>query len=160
MTARIAVLVEDTAWRRRVPELAGLARRAARAALRAGDRRDDVELAIVFARDERVRDLNRRFRRKDEPTNVLSFPADAAVPGGRALLGDVVLARETCTREAREQAKTLRAHATHLIVHGVLHLIGHDHRRAREAERMEALERTILARLGVADPYAERRRAA
>jgi probable rRNA maturation factor len=75
------------------------------------------------------------------------------------MLGDVVLAFETCAAEARRQGKTLRAHLAHLVVHGVLHLLGHDHGRARAAERMEALERAILARLRIADPYATRRRA-
>jgi probable rRNA maturation factor len=79
-----------------------------------------------------------------------------AGPDGVVNLGDVALAFETCAAEARAQGKTLRAHLVHLVVHGVLHLLGHDHVRARDAERMESLEREILARLGLPDPYGAR----
>ncbi|MBL8698617.1 MAG: rRNA maturation RNase YbeY [Alphaproteobacteria bacterium] len=168
MSDRIAVLVANAAWRGRLPEVARLARRAARAALRERGGAGAAEVAILLADDAHVRELNRRFRRKDKPTNVLSFPAGtpaAAAIDGPTPLGDIVLAFETCAREAREQSKTLRAHMTHLVVHGVLHLLGHDHVGNREAERMEALERAVLARLSVRDPYASpphptRRRAA
>lgn len=163
MSHRIAVIVDHAAWRRRLPEIANLARRGARAALRSRPAGRDAELALLFTDDAAIRDLNRRFRRKDKPTNVLAFPSGDAMPGGAQgagteALGDVVLAYETCAREAKEQAKSLRAHMTHLVVHGVLHLLGHDHIRGREAERMEALEREILARLAIRDPYAIRRR--
>ena len=160
-TIEIAVRVESAAWRRRVPQVARLARRAAAAAL--GATAGPLELAIVFADDDAVRALNRTWRGKDAPTNVLSFPAGATTPAGARLLGDVVLAFGTCAREAKAQGKTLAAHASHLVVHGVLHLLGHDHEDDRAAERMEAVERGILARLGIADPYASparRRRAA
>jgi probable rRNA maturation factor len=106
-------------------------------------------LTVALADDRRVRALNTRDRGKDKPTNVLSYPS-----GERAFLGDVLLARQTVWREARAQHKTPADHVTHLVVHGTLHLLGYDHETgAAEAERMEALERRILARLGIADPY-------
>ena len=98
---------------------------------------------------QRVRALNARDRRKDKPTNVLSYPS-----GERGFLGDVVLARQTVWLEARQQRKTPSAHISHLVVHGTLHLLGYDHETGdADAERMEALERRILKRLGIADPY-------
>ena len=160
MSIALAVMVEAPAWRRRLPDATRTVRAAARAALLAADAPADAELSVVLSDDARVRDLNRTYRRKDKPTNVLSFPAGAVRPDGVTLLGDVVLAFETCASEAKAQGKTLRAHLAHLVVHGVLHLLGHDHLRARQAERMEALERAVLARLGIADPYLVRRRAA
>ena len=111
-------------------------------------------VVILLTDDETVRDLNNRFRGKDRPTNVLSFPA-AEIPGveGAAPLGDIVLAYGVCAREAQEQSKTLRNHLTHLVVHGVLHLLGRDHEDNADAEAMEGEERAILASLGVSDPY-------
>lgn len=153
MTTAIAVQIEDPRWRRRLPKIVSLVRRAARAALtiRPGPAR--AELSFMLTDDARMQVLNRAYRQKDAPTNVLSFPAQAASPDGTVVLGDVVLAFETCVTEAKAQAKTLRDHLCHLVVHGVLHLLGHDHLRARAAERMERLERRILAKLGIADPY-------
>lgn len=115
-----------------------------------------AEISLVLADDETVRGLNRDWRGLDKPTNVLSFPA---VPpdriAGSPMLGDVILAAQTCLREAQDEDKPLRDHAAHLIVHGTLHLLGHDHETAAQAEAMEALERLALARLGIADPYAD-----
>jgi probable rRNA maturation factor len=106
-----------------------------------------------------VRALNRRWRGRDSATNVLSFPSGETGAGGRAvLLGDVVLAYETVAREAAAQGKTLADHLAHLVAHGVLHLLGFDHAEDAEARRMESLERRVLARLGVADPYHARER--
>jgi probable rRNA maturation factor len=103
-----------------------------------------------------VRELNARDRGQDRPTNVLSFPAETeALPGEPRLLGDLALAFATCRREAEEQGKPLAAHLTHLVVHGTLHLLGHDHDADEEAEAMEARERSLLAALGWPDPYAE-----
>ena len=141
----------DAAWAKALP-----GGRAAGAACRAGgDHRpgatDGKSLTVALADDKRVRALNARDRKKDKPTNVLSYPS-----GERGFLGDVVLARQTVWREAREQKKSPADHVTHLVVHGTLHLLGHDHETDAEAERMEALERRILARLGVADPYEAR----
>ena len=106
--------------------------------------------------DAEMRALNRTWRGKDAATNVLSFPAREKVRGP-GLLGDVVLAYETTLKEARAQGIALDAHVSHLVVHGVLHLIGFDHLEDSDAERMEAIERTALASLGIADPYAGRR---
>ncbi len=114
-----------------------------------------AELSLLFTDDVHMRDLNRRFRGRDKPTNVLSLPA-APTPGGRIgpLLGDIVLSAETIDREARALGLDFDAHLTHLIVHGFLHLLGHDHQTEREALVMEGLETAILADLGIPDPYA------
>lgn len=105
------------------------------------------EVAVVLANDAFVRQLNHQYRGKDKPTNVLSFPGDGES------LGDIVLARQTVAKEAKAQGKTFKAHATHLLVHGMLHLSGHDHAREKEAAAMEALEIRILKKLGVSNPY-------
>jgi len=145
---RIGVLVDSAPWTRAVPGAAAVARRAARAALAAAAA-GSGEIAVVLSDDATVRRLNREYRRKDKPTNVLSFPLGET--GG--LLGDVILARETVLAEAEAQGKRAADHLSHLVVHGVLHLLGFDHERQAQARRMEALERRILAGLGVADPY-------
>lgn len=120
--------------------------------------------SLLFTSDEEVHALNREWRGRDKPTNVLSFPmleraelAEAAGEGPPVMLGDIALAHETCAREAAEKGVTLEAHAAHLLVHGLLHLAGHDHVDSdAEAEAMEALETAILAKLGIADPYGDR----
>jgi len=114
-------------------------------------------LTLVLSRDDEVRVLNRQFRGADKPTNVLSFPADATMPepDEPPYLGDVILARETLAREAAAQGKSFLDHATHLAIHGVLHLLGHTHEAEEDAARMEALEVAALSRLGVPDPYVE-----
>ncbi len=113
-----------------------------------------AELSIVLADDARIAALNKTYRGKEGPTNVLSFPSAAMAAGVEAvLLGDVVLARETIAREAQTQGKRFDDHLAHLTVHGVLHLLGHDHASDAEADEMEALEREILQDLGIADPY-------
>jgi probable rRNA maturation factor len=116
------------------------------------------ELAIVLTDDAAIRALNHRWRGRDKPTNVLSFPAHGLVPPGSGPrpLGDVVIAYETMAREAQEQGLPLTHHLAHLAVHGFLHLLGYDHESDTEAETMEQLERDILARLDVPDPYATR----
>jgi probable rRNA maturation factor len=147
-------------WRAHLPDAEALCREAALGALEgcgtalAGP----AELSLVLADDAAVRVLNRRWRGQDRPTNVLSFPAQggAVPPGAPLLLGDVVLACETIAAEAAAQAKPLAHHLRHLVVHGVLHLLGWDHVDPAEAARMETLETRILAGLGVADPYLER----
>ena len=105
-------------------------------------------LTIRFSDDAEITALNARFRGREKPTNVLSFP-----DGQDGYLGDVILAYETIAHEAAAQGKSLRAHTLHLVVHGVLHLLGYDHLHPRDARRMETLEIAILARLGVTNPY-------
>ena len=112
-----------------------------------------AELSIVLADDARIAVLNKTYRGKEGPTNVLSFPSAAMAGVEAVLLGDVVLARETIAREAQTQGKRFDDHLAHLTVHGVLHLLGHDHASDAEADEMEALEREILQDLGIADPY-------
>lgn len=142
----IEVEIEAEAWLADLPDAGAVVERAAAAGL--GSARGD--LVVLLTDDETVRDLNSRFRGKDKPTNVLSFPAaESAAPH----LGDLVLAHGVCAAEARAQGKTLADHLSHLTVHGVLHLLGRDHEDDAEAEAMEAEERDILAGLGVADPY-------
>lgn len=122
-----------------------------------------IEVAIRLADDAEVQTLNRDYRGKDTPTNVLSFPMFdpdeiaglANGPYPELLLGDIVLARETCAREAHTKGMSVQAHATHLIVHGILHLLGFDHISDADAEDMEGLERLIMADLGHDDPYGD-----
>jgi probable rRNA maturation factor len=143
-----------------------LARRAAEAAiaesaypdLAGADR--PVEISVSLSGDAEVRRLNAKWRGKDKPTNVLSFPmaderdlARANVAGAELLLGDIVLARGVCGAEAAEKGVSVEAHATHLIVHGTLHLLGYDHHDDRDAADMESREVRALARLGIANPY-------
>jgi probable rRNA maturation factor len=135
--------------------------RAAAAALTShpyGARARSAEAGIVLADDRMVRGLNATYRGKDAPTNVLSFPFQpppGGVPEDRPYLGDVVLAAETIGLEAAERSIAPTAHLQHLVVHGLLHLLGFDHATDAEAERMERLEAEILASLGIANPYAE-----
>ncbi|MCK9540700.1 MAG: rRNA maturation RNase YbeY [Novosphingobium sp.] len=122
-----------------------------------------LSASLLFTNDAQVHDLNREWRDKDKPTNVLSFPMleredllALASAGPPELLGDIALAHETCAREAAEKGISIQDHAAHLIVHGLLHLAGHDHEiSARHAAAMEALEIKALARLGIADPYGD-----
>jgi probable rRNA maturation factor len=157
---QVEVRIEDPAWLATIPKAEALCRQAADAAAGcAGLCPEDGEVTIVLADDGLLRRLNRQFRGLDKPTNVLSFsldePDSRAAPDLPRLLGDVVLARETVLREAAEQGKAPADHLRHLVVHGLLHLLGYDHEEAAQAERMEAAEVAILAGLGVADPYRE-----
>lgn len=145
----IDVEVDVEAWLSALPDAEPLADNAAQTALTMAEA--GGSLVVLLTDDATVRDLNARFRDKDQPTNVLSFPAPQN-PDGH--LGDVCLAYETCAREADAQDKTLAAHLQHLVAHGVLHLVGYDHGVDADAEIMEALERRIVAALGLADPYA------
>jgi probable rRNA maturation factor len=151
----VDVEVEAQAWSLALPHVEALARRAARAALTAAPDLDAARSGVVvlLADDEAVRDLNARFRAKDAATNVLSFPGPAPIPGAPpGSLGDIVLAFGVCEAEARDQGKPLADHLAHLVIHGVLHLLGHDHEDDAEAEAMEARERDLLAAMGVPDP--------
>lgn len=115
----------------------------------------EADLAIRLVDEEEGRTLNRHYRGKDYPTNVLSFPAELPEGVKLPLLGDLVICAPVVAREARDQGKPLAAHYAHLTVHGVLHLLGWDHENERDAECMEQLERGILATLGIEDPYLE-----
>ncbi len=124
---------------------------------------ENLLVSLVMADDEEVHALNKQWRAKDKPTNVLSFPmlsreevcraaADEGAPG---MLGDMILAHGVCMREAAEKDVSVEVHASHLVVHGLLHLAGYDHELGEaEAEEMENLERKALALMGIADPYA------
>lgn len=121
-----------------------------------------IEISVRLTDDAEVQALNRDYRDKDRPTNVLSFPmvqpdlltaVMANSDDGEVLLGDIVLAQETCAAEASDKGIGVDDHATHLIVHGTLHLLGYDHQGQAEAEAMEQIERDVLATLGIADPY-------
>jgi len=136
--------------RGQLPRAADL-RRWARAALAAADRTGVVSLRLMGA--DEMRALNAQFRNKDRPTNVLSFPADGSDAPGETLLGDVAVCVPVVVQEAAEQGKPLAAHYAHLIVHGVLHLLGYDHELEEDAVQMEAREVRVLAGLGFADPY-------
>lgn len=167
----VEVSVDEGDWPQR--DWDALASEAAREALRGSphghlvDAKVTCEISVKLSDDATVRALNAQFRHKDKPTNVLSFPAVqkdlltglANTDDGEALLGDIVLAQETCAREAAEKGVALEAHATHLIVHGALHLVGYDHQGDAEAEEMEKLETEILGKLGIADPYESEERA-
>lgn len=157
----IEVTVEHHAWSRTVAGVTDLCCAAARAAL--VPRTDPVEVSILLADDGRLQALNRAYRGVDRPTNVLAFAADAAgqepplpprPPGAECLLGDIVVAYRTTCAEAADQGLPLAHHLSHLVVHGTLHLLGYDHQSDADAAVMEAHEAAVLARLGVADPYA------
>lgn len=162
-----AVAVDVTApcpsWAEALPEAESLGRAAALAAVAAAGRPlpADAEAGLVLADDAMVRGLNRDYRGQDKPTNVLSFanldgggPA-ATGEAGPLLLGDVVIALETTRAEAAAEGKRLADHFSHLVVHGMLHLLGFDHETDAQAAEMEGLESRILSKLGIADPYAD-----
>lgn len=195
----ILISIEEPRWEERIGDIDELCQRAAHAALAAAIALEPsllpagpAEMSLVLADDDTVHELNRTYRGKDKPTNVLSFALHADGEGGSAgddddfaddgyehdpdgeddaeagedddflspgpavpvLLGDVILAFETVEREAREQNKAFADHLTHLVTHGVLHLLGYDHIEDAEAEQMERLETQILSGFGIADPYA------
>jgi len=176
----IAIIVQDEAWKEHIAGLETMARRSIEAGLQGAARRDPwhtaggpLEVSLVFADDDAVAALNKGYRGREGPTNVLSFPnmdgdpvvggpdMEGPAPAGQdpaaatppRLLGDIVLARETVLREAAEQRKSVTDHSAHLLVHGFLHLLGYDHTTDAEADAMESLEVSVLAALGVADPY-------
>ena len=151
MSFSIDLQFGDPRWRK----ARGLSARlttAAELALRRGRARKGAGLTVLLADDAQLKTLNHDFRGKNKPTNVLSFPAPA---NKEAYLGDVALAYGVTQKEALTADKKFADHATHLVVHGVLHLLGFDHVRLRDAHVMEPLETRILAELGIADPYAE-----
>ncbi|HVH02656.1 MAG TPA: rRNA maturation RNase YbeY [Amaricoccus sp.] len=156
----VGVEVDDPRWE--AVAIAALAERAARAALTAAGRDPDFhEIGLLACDDARMAELNGQFRDRPQPTNVLSWPAfagevpqAAGLPGeGPLFIGDLALGYETCAAEADAAGIALADHAAHLVVHGVLHLLGYDHAEDPEAERMETLETKVLASMGVANPY-------
>lgn len=161
---RLHCVTGDPRWAA-VPDLAGLCARVARACQPAinssgvsgaSGAPSVLEATILLTDDARIRDLNARFRNQDKPTNVLSFASEDEEPdaeSGAFYLGDIAISYETVRREAEDSGKSLRAHLTHLIVHGVLHLAGFDHENDAEADEMEAQEIEILLGLGIVDPY-------
>ncbi|PHR60641.1 MAG: rRNA maturation RNase YbeY [Robiginitomaculum sp.] len=155
----IDILIEDENWPC-LDVLEPLAARVVKASILNIQVRPFAELSIAFFNDAKVQVLNRTYRAKDKPTNVLSFAIDNAgttdnAGGFSPLLGDIVLAYETVFREAHEKQIKFEDHIAHLLVHGFLHLQGYDHEEASDADAMEALEVLILADLGIADPYAK-----
>jgi probable rRNA maturation factor len=152
----VDVIADAAAWDQLPAE--ELARKAVAAALAEATVQPaaGAEVSIVLTDDARIQALNRQWRGLDKPTNVLSFPAaDAETIGESAHLGDIILAYETIAREAEADGKTIADHLCHLVIHGILHLLGEDHMSDQDAEAMEAREVAALARLGIADPYRE-----
>ena len=152
------VSVEDNSW----DSLAGVEQvvAAAGGAVAVRMELENCEAAVALSSDARVRELNRTYRGRDKPTNVLSFPSPAVPFVAEGLsstryLGDIILAAETVAAEAAHEGKPVRHHVQHLVVHGLLHLLGHDHEAEDAARRMEKLEVEILDTLGVPDPYGE-----
>ncbi len=154
-TPVIDIAVENGAWNAKDDE-AVVCRAIEMAASMSNHDVAGAELSIVLTDDSSIRAINAQWRHKDEPTNVLSFPAPAPMPGAPRLLGDIVIAHETTTREAEAEGKPFANHLGHLAVHGFLHLLGYDHESDADAEVMERLERDILARLDIPDPYVTR----
>ncbi len=153
----IDVSIEAPGWIENLADAENVARIAAEAALasEAAAGVDPGAIAILLGDDAALADLNGQFRGINEPTNVLAFEGDGLhqTPEVDSHLGDIAVAYETVAREAEQQDKTLKQHLSHMIVHGVLHLLGYDHQETAERQQMESIERTVLARLGVPDPY-------
>ncbi|SFR07503.1 rRNA maturation RNase YbeY [Poseidonocella sedimentorum] len=159
----VETMIEEARWAEL--ELEALAERAAAAALVHLGLGEAWEISLLACNDARVAELNGEFRAKDQPTNVLSWPSEergAEADGGAPIppdpagdpeLGDIAIAWETCAREADAAGKPMADHVTHLVVHAVLHLLGYDHTREADATLMEDLEREILGKLGLPDPY-------
>ncbi len=147
----VTLLILDTKWRD-ARGLGARLKRAAAEALAHGGGEADAELTILLTSDRHLRTLNLSFRGEDRPTNVLSFPSSM---GARGYLGDIAIAYRMTMKEAKDAGRSLIDHATHLAVHGVLHLLGFDHVTARQAKIMEPLETKVLKALGVADPYGQ-----
>jgi probable rRNA maturation factor len=155
----VDIVIDSEAWRE-LPEAEDIVRRAVMTAAvcDAAIGLRNTEVSVLLCDDDTIASLNGRWRNQDKPTNVLSFPAQplhgSVMIQEKMPLGDIAIAYETLVREAGESGKTASAHLAHLVVHGFLHLAGFDHETDDEAEEMERLEREILSRIGVADPYA------
>jgi len=160
--AHIYVDADHAAWSKQISGLHRFIKKWIRVALGKTIPNVAVDIGVLLSGDGRIRRLNRNFRGADKPTNVLSFPALNASGirrlrrgdmDGRVFLGDIIIAYQTVAREAVEQKKSITHHTAHMVVHGVLHLLGYDHRTDAMARRMEKLEREILREFGIADPY-------
>ena len=145
----IDITVDSDGWREDVPDPDAVVRRALGAIWPLIPDPKIGELSIALIRDAAIQTLNRDYRGKDKPTNVLSFPSTGPAP----ILGDIIAAHGTVEREAHEGGKSIAAHLTHLLIHGFLHLQGYDHETEDEASKMEALEIKALASLGIDNPY-------
>ncbi len=167
MTAalNLDVNIQLDEWLTAIPEIELVIEKTTRHVLEAtglSEYANSIEVSILLTDDEAIKALNDEYRDKDKPTNVLSFPQEEMDPdaydewdGKDVVLGDVICALETIKHEAQEQDKELLHHFTHMLVHGILHLQGHDHGTEREAEEMEALETEILEDLSIPDPYSD-----
>ena len=144
----IELVIDDEAWEQDLPGAEHLAQKCASATV-CFEPRLKGEIALLLTSNAKIEELNTTFRDQSKPTNVLSFPCDDASD----FIGDIALARETCLDEARARKISLEAHAAHLIIHGMLHLIGYDHQNDVEAEAMENREVEILETMGVSNPY-------
>lgn len=160
----VDVIIEDPRWSD--VDLEALAAKAEAAVFSELALDQDLEVCVMACDDARITDLNAEFREKPTPTNVLSWPSEergAPDDGGQPMrpegpdpeLGDIAIAYETCLREAAEADKPVADHVTHLLIHGILHLLGYDHIRDQDATLMETLETKILGKMGIADPYRE-----
>lgn len=154
MNPVIDVIIECPSWQQ-LATVENIAETAIRAALAeaAVKLRTQAEISVLFCDDATIRELNKTWRGKDAATNVLSFPAPGPVRH-RPMLGDIAIAFGTTQAEAQAEGKSLAAHVSHLVVHGFLHLLGHDHEIEAQAEVMEAMERRVMTRLGLPDPFA------
>jgi probable rRNA maturation factor len=155
----VDVLSESPLWKEEPGAEAVVRGAISQAAAATGVAAPVAEVAVLLCDDAMIAALNAQWRGREEPTNVLSFPAPPAAGAsvsepGAVHLGDIAIACETVRREAREQGRTVSAHLAHLSVHGFLHLLGYDHQTDSDAEQMEGLEREILSGLGISDPYA------
>ena len=150
MTLKVEIAAHDDLWDEM--DLSALSDQAVIAACAVLGKTPDAELSIAFVGDARIQELNRDYRHKDKPTNVLSFPmADPLTDV--VMLGDIVIAYGTVKAEASAQEKTFENHLTHLIIHGFLHLLGYDHETDKDALEMETIEIAALGQLGIDNPY-------
>ena len=153
MEPLIDIEIEEDGWLDVLPDAQLVVETGIQAVFKAIEFNEQVDIVVLLCDDKEMKALNKEYRQKDAPTNVLSFPAPK-MPG-IAHLGDMALGLETCVREAKEQQKTLKNHVLHLSIHGALHLLGYDHMNDEEAEIMEHLEMKILKKMGIKNPYAE-----
>lgn len=149
MKPEIDILINEPRWQKALPGCEALVNQSLEAVLTHLKASKTYEISVLMTNDAEIQELNHTWRGKDKPTNVLSFPQDEDT-----LLGDIILSLETIEMEAQDQNKALADHTAHLLVHGLLHLLGYDHEENDDAEEMEALEIDICAQIGVKNPYA------